>query len=483
MLEYAIIIAAQIAVLGAVVILREPKLLIPAVVLGLPMEYLETETIHSLGSSGLAGAARSLLNPGQAAMAATVIVGVIRARHEPSRLIPDSAMMLPILLLVGIQFLGVAWSDSLVPANSILILPLYLGFVFVAPSFIEDRRDIERIVGAFLVAAILLATLSALQRLTGVFNWRDILIQSDNFSYRSNATFADPNNLARFLAVAMSLGGGLILATGPRRQTVYLAVPALAAGAIGIVATASRSGWLMLMLCSFLVVIMSPIARYTKLRLTAVSATGVVVLLGLLLVQGGSDAERVKSLSSAVSVLGQRSFLINAGWHMFKENPIAGVGSGNYQHSLVTTYLDLVPDWARTTLSHTSLISLIAELGVIGAALFAFFLLRIAVTLVQMYRSAELPYTRLIVGWLSSSLIGILLISQSEGRLFDEPYLWVLFAITIAVETSPSLAGRAVVAGSTPESVVQVGRGASRRHRTPAGAAALFTANPERTST
>ena len=480
MLEYAaIIIAAQCVLLGAVIILREPKLLIAVVVLGLPMEYLETETIHSLGSSGFAGAARSLLNPGQAAMAATVVVGIIRARHQPSRLIPDSALLLPILLLVGIQFLGVVWSDSLTPANSVLILPLYVGFVFVAPSFIEDRRDIERIVGAFLLAAILLAALAAAQRLTGVFNWRGNLIQSDSYSYRSNATFADPNNLARFLAVAMSLGAGVILTNGPRRQTVYLAVPALVIGAVGIVATASRSGWLMLVLCTFLVVLMAPIPRYTKARITFGCTTAMAILLGLLLAQGGNDAERVKSLTSAVGVLGQRTFLIEAGWNMFKDNPIVGVGSGNYQHSLVTTYFDLVPYWAKTTLSHTSLVSLVAELGLVGIAVFSFFVLRVAITLVRIYHSTEVAYNRLIAGWLSSSLVGILLVSQSEGRLFDEPYLWVLFAITIAVETSPALAGHRTerIAAINPTKVARPGR--FRGQRVAPGAAALLATSTE----
>ena len=479
MLEYAIIAAVQCALLGAVVILREPKLLIPAVVLGLPIEYVETENILSLGSGGIAGALRSFLNPGQAAMAATVVVGIIRARNQPSRIFPDSALILPILLLVGIQFLGVAWSDSLTPANSVLILPLYVGFVFVAPSFIEDRRDIERIVGAFLLAAILLATLAAVQRLTGVFNWRDILDPADIFSYRSNATFADPNNLARFLAVAMSLGAGVILTNGPRRQTVYLGVPALAAGAVGIVATASRSGWLMLVLCTFLVVVMAPISRYTKARITVASATGMVVLLGLLFVQGGSEAERVKSLTSAYGVLGERTFLINAGWQMFKDNPIVGVGSGNYQHSLVATYLDLVPYWAKTTLSHTSLVSLVAELGLVGIAVFSFFVLRVAITLVRLYHSTDLPYNRLIVGWLSSSLVGILLVSQSEGRLFDEPYLWVLFAITIAVETSPALAGRRPFAADTAAQAAPPGRGKFRGQQVASPAAALMPASAE----
>jgi O-antigen ligase len=423
MLELAVILAAEVALLAAVVVLKEPRLLIPAVALGLPVEYLETRAVGHLGESGVAGAVRSLMNPGQAAMVGVVVIGAIRLRHTPSRLIPDSSVVIPVLALFAVMVLGIAWSDApTTPPNSVLILVLYLAFIFVAPSLIQDRRDVERIVGVLLLMAILLGLLAVSQRLLGVFNWRTILVQSDDYSYRSNATFADPNNLARYLAIVLSLAAGLVLATGPRRQTLYLAVPALAIGAMAIVATASRSGWMVLLLCGFITVILAPIPRYTKLRLTAASVIGLGALLGLLLWQGGTDAERVKSLTQGLQVIGQREFLIRAGWEMWKDSPLIGLGTGNYQHALQVSYLHLIPYWARTTLSHTSLVSLMAELGLVGLAVFTFFAVRVAINLASLYRRASTSYHRLMIGLIGAGLIAILLQSQSEGRLLDEPY-------------------------------------------------------------
>jgi len=449
MLGLFILLFLEVALLAGVVILREPRLLIPAVVLGLPIEVLGTETLGALGEGGVKGAIRALLNPGKAAMLATIVVGVIRARHNPRRLFPDSAVLLPIVALLSVIVLGLFWSDSLKAPNSVLILPMYVAFVFVAPSLIEDRRDVERIVGAFLLAAIGLALVAIVQRLFGVFNWREILIQSDEYSYRANATFADPNNLARFFAISMSLAGGLILATGPRRQTMYLAIPTLVLGAVGIVATASRSGWLTLILCTFLVVMVAPIARYTKARLVTFSFLGLIALLSLLLAQGGTDAERVRSLASGVQVIGQREFLIRAGLHMFKDNPLIGVGSGNYQHALLVSYLDLIPEWARTTLSHTSLVSILAELGLMGVAIFALVAMRIGIAITGAYLATKHTYPRLIIGWLGAALIGIVFQSQSEGRLLDEPYLWLLLALFVAFETNAVLTGRGREAPAT----------------------------------
>jgi O-antigen ligase len=452
-LEVALFMLVAICVLVAVVLVREPNLLIPLVVLGLPIEYFATVTVEDLGGGGVAGAVRALLVPGKAAMLAVVVIGVLRYRHEPAKLVPDSAVLLPVVLLVAVMVVGLGWADRKLPPNAVLILPMYAAFVFVAPSFINGRRDLERIWGAMFLIAIFLSALAVVQRF-GVFNWRDVLIQSDYVSYRSNATFGDPNILARYLAMVIPLAAVMILATGPRRLTLYLAIPALGLSTLGIIASASRSGWLVLLLIGFLAVIWAPLRLYTKLALTIAGFAFLAALLGLLLAQGGSDAQRVRTLWSGVEVLGQREFLIKAGVAMWKDNPLIGVGAGNYQDSLIASYLHLIPAWARTTLSHTSFVSILAELGVVGAAAFAFIALRIGLVCVRVYRAAGgAPYRRLVAGWLGACFIGIVLQSQSEGRLIDEPYLWLLLAILVSIETGrdslepePEAAAEAVAA-------------------------------------
>jgi O-antigen ligase len=447
LLELGVLVFLATSMLIALVIYREPNYLIPIVVLGLPIEYFATVTVDDLGGGGTSGAIRALLVPGKAAMLAVLAAGVLRHRQHLERLIPNSSVFVPVALLVGIMIVGLGWADRELPPNALLILPMYAAFVFVAPSLIDGRRDLERIWGAMFIIAIFVSAIAVVQRF-GVFNWRTILIQSDEVSYRSNATFGDPNILARYLAMTIPLAVGLILATGPRRLTIYLAIPALAASTLGIVASASRSGWLVLLLIGFLTVMWAPIRWYTKLALTGASVALLGGMLGLLVFQGGADAQRVETLWSGVEVIGQREFLIRAGIAMWKDNPLIGVGSGNYQESLVVSYLHLIPTWARTTLSHTSLVSVLAELGIVGAAAFLFVGVRIGIVVTRVYRTArDEPYTRLITGWIGACLVGIVLHSQSEGRLIDEPYLWLLLALLVAVETR----GR----GLEPETVAE----------------------------
>lgn len=440
--ELAILAAIDAFIIGAAVVLKNPKLLVPIVILGLPIEYFGTQALGALGEGGAGGVVRAMLNPGKAAMLALIVYGVIRWRHTPARLFPDSSILIPLVAMLALTILGLFWSDSLKPPNAVLIMPMYVAFVFVAPAFIEDRKDLERIVGCFLAMAALLAALAVAQRLFGVFNWREILIQSDDTSYRSNATFADPNHLARYLSITVALAAGLILSSGPRRLTVYLALSTCGIGALAIVATASRSGWLMVVLCTFLVVLWSPIKGSTKTRLIAAATVAMAALVTISLLQGGANAERIKSITQPELVLGLREFLIKAGWAMFKDNPIHGVGSGNFEHALILNYIQILPEWARTTLSHTSLVSIMAEQGILGVSMFFFVLLRIGIAVVSSYRRALTPDTRLVVGWLGAALIGIVLQSQSEGRLLDEPYIWLLLAIFVSIETGSAFTAR-----------------------------------------
>ncbi len=439
MLPIVLIAAVDVALLAFFFFRRDPRLLLPAVVLLLPVEVFETQTLEVLGEGGASGVLRSLLNPGQALMAATVLTAFVRWRHEPARLIPSSSLVVPVVALLLLLLLGVAWSDSFVSSNSIAVVPLYVLFLFVAPSFIESRRDVERLIVAVLTVAIVLALLAVAQRGIGVFAWRESLIQSDGVSYRANATFASPNILARFLAVALPLGAVLALATGPRRLTLWLTPTLLVFGTVAIAATASRSGWLMLILTGLLVLLLIPTTRYAKAKIAAAGLLALGLGAVLLLWQGGAGAERVGSIAESASVLGQREYLIRAGWAMFRDSPLIGVGAGNYQHALVTSYLDVIPTWARVSLSHTSLVSVLAELGLTGVFLFGFVGVRLTVTIVRAYARSSDAYSRAVLGWLAAAITGIVLHSQSEGRLFDEPFLWVLLALVIAFELRPSL--------------------------------------------
>jgi O-antigen ligase len=178
----------------------------------------------------------------------------------------------------------------------------------------------------------------------------------------------------------------------------------------------------------------------------------------------------VKSLSTGVEVLGQREFLIRGGWEMWKDNPLVGVGSGNYQHTLLVSYLWTLPWWAKTTLSHTSFISILAELGIVGVGMVVLFAIRLAGTCARTYFLSTDRYHRLMVGWCSAAFIEILFQSQSEGRLLEEPFLYLVLAILVALELGAGTRGHDPIVsaeGAVPAREQARAREAANQARTP----------------
>jgi O-antigen ligase len=122
-----------------------------------------------------------------------------------------------------------------------------------------------------------------------------------------------------------------------------------------------------------------------------------------------------------------RQYLVGAGLIMFADHPIFGVGFGAFSQALTGQYAGLIPPGVDTVASHTSVITILAETGLVGLALVlltGFFFVRSMVG-GRIQSAAE----RALV---LAPLIGMLLIvldSQFSGRLFDESYLWLFLGL------------------------------------------------------
>jgi hypothetical protein len=96
-------------------------------------------------------------------------------------------------------------------------------------------------------------------------------------------------------------------------------------------------------------------------------------------------------------------------------------------------------------------------------------MLRIGMSSARTYFGTKDHFTRLMCGWLGVALLSVFLESQSEGRLLDEPFLYVLLAILAAVEMGVTLKERAAVVEPVRQAVSEQAAGvtAPRRVRTP----------------
>jgi O-antigen ligase len=140
-----------------------------------------------------------------------------------------------------------------------------------------------------------------------------------------------------------------------------------------------------------------------------------------------------------------RRYLARAGVAMFLDHPLTGVGLGGFQPEILGPYFDYVPldrHSAPVSLPHTEAIRIAAETGLVGILASVFFLGAILWSLAR--AASRAPHVRPAAIAIGLGVLAIGIASQFEGRLFDEPYLWLLIGLTGGLAMVPVLAARDV---------------------------------------
>jgi O-antigen ligase len=187
------------------------------------------------------------------------------------------------------------------------------------------------------------------------------VVASNQFEsyFRVNSLFFDPNIYGRFLMIVMvSLTAGLLW-TRDRRELV---VSTLVLGVLfaALVLTLSQSS-----LSALLVGLAVLAAVRWNLRRT-VYAAGALVALGVVLVVAlgshiGVDVSDGKQLSKDTS---GRSELVQGGYELWRDRPVAGYGSGSYEGEFRKRRR--VSAQRALSASHTIPLTVAAEQGTLG---------------------------------------------------------------------------------------------------------------------
>lgn len=278
---------------------------------------------------------------------------------------------------------------------------------------------------------VALVPLALYEAMTRHFIWRGYL--AEGMIARVNATFVDPNIFARYLILAIV--ANLILnyyntSTKAWTHVVYIGSLLGLLGALAI--TLSRSGLLTLAIVLILMLILIP-------RKRMIQPVGFLGLVGaVIMAMRPTIWQRLLTFREGFGALdAQRQYLWKVAWEMFTDHPIVGVGLGGFQKMFLTHYLSFktaIPDAEGATLSHTTLLTIAAELGLIGLAALAWLWLAL-VRVLRRLRKAGLdqdgfePYLPG-VGyflWITTVFIS----SQAEARFFEDPIIWISMAMML----------------------------------------------------
>ena len=292
----------------------------------------------------------------------------------------------------------VEWSPRLLRAGFALLVGLAL--VFAAVGFVEY----------------------ATRRL--LLNPKVIASNELEAYFRVNSLFFDPNIYGRFLALVMlALAAALLWERRPRRAALAGAALAVLWG--GLLLTLSQSSFAALLAGLFVLAALR--FRVAKVAPAVVAA----VVVGLVVVLAFPSALRLdlgnaESLDDATS---GRYDLVRGGVEMAAERPLLGWGSGAFADEYLAHGFGARRD--AVSASHTIPLTVAAEQGVIGLAVYLALLYAALVRLLQRARGD--PYR----AFLGAGFVALVVHTWLYAAFLEDPVTWTLLAVGVVLARRP----------------------------------------------
>jgi O-antigen ligase len=286
---------------------------------------------------------------------AAVTVGESRGR----RLFESNGLLFLILLFLFWVTLSALWaadSGEAVAAatryapNALLFLVVYAA--------VRTRTQAMWIIGALLAGALIAAALGVVSPVAG------------EVEGRLSGAFGNANETGAALAVGVALAAGLAVALRGHPALQLATAIGVPLCMLALFLTVSRGGIVALAAILVAGVFVAGPRRGAVLAAAALGAVMAVVYFGAF--AGEQAREHLFQSDGGTG----RTDIWKVGWRMVEANPALGVGAGNFQNSSVHYLLepgaieraDFIVDDPKV--AHNTYLGVLAELGVVGLALF-----------------------------------------------------------------------------------------------------------------
>lgn len=354
-----------------------------------------------------------------------------------------------LVLFLAWAAISTSWAES--SGDAFLDLSRYVlnaALFVIVFTAVQNRSQAGWVLGAFIAGAAA----------TSVYGLVLRPAPEPEEALRFTSTIEDPNVLAAALVAGLTLALGALLAL---RRSPGLRLAAAGAAALCLVTfllTGSRGG-----LVALGVALVSAVVLAGRWRVQAAAMALVVVLSAAVYVAAYAPpqirdriAETTKGETRAIE---GRTTIWEVGWRMVEDNPVAGVGVGSFQPASAHYVLepgeaprsDLVVD--RPPVAHNTYLHVLAELGVIGAALFLGiigFSLRCAARAVRGFREAGDFRMEIIARALIVAVAGVLAADFFISEQFSKN-LWLLLGLCPSLlAIAQSTPGRSAGSGQRP---------------------------------
>ncbi len=373
-------------------------------------------------------------------LAALLLVrGKVRLQERQSLLF---ALLLGLMVVHGPIAVNNFWA-LMVFIAMILNFVAYLSLL----HFVDDEKRFGKLVDVWLKVHVLVALVGIVKKGVG-----------------AGGFLADENDLCLTLNMVLPFAFFLGM-SAPRnaKRIYYIALACLFL--FVIILTQSRGGFVGLAATGFY-------CWWKSKRKLLSGAVVLVLVLFMALAAPSTYWDKIRSIADENTPANpygsgaERYYAWKVGWGMFVDNPIMGVGQGNYPWN-VGVYekkLGFSEGFHQRSLAgraaHSLYFTLMPELGIIGIVLFAYMLLLTVRDLKYIQRSPANPVTAAegalpvasLAMALEASLVGYLASGAFISVLYY-PNFWLLMGFTLSlrkiVERRQDIAGRPGLPGST----------------------------------
>jgi O-antigen ligase len=342
------------------------------------------------------------------------------------------------LVLYAIQTAYSVDVSNAIENASFFLVPFALLFVMLG-----EVRWTERLLGWVLVTVSAVALLFA-----AVAFWeyavRDLLLSRGDLLasnqlhlyFRVNSLFYDPNILGRALAlVLVALGAYLAWARNTRLAVVAAAVAAVLLAVLAL--SFSITGFVALI--AGLLVVM---ALRWGIRWAVAAGLVIVVAAAIFFAVSGVSRSDLSSTDKIQTFSSGRVSLVTGGYHLTKDRPIWGFGSGSFG----TAFKDNIDQQAKTTASHSEPLTVGAEQGAIGLIVYAALVVLALVVLLSGAR-ASVGATAV-----AACFVAIFVHSLGYADFTVDPATWALLGVGVALRRRRVAGSEVPVVGGAPAS-------------------------------
>ena len=406
----ALVVAVALLVVAAALVHRWPWAFAVGCVLAAPARI----PVH-FGSQDA-----KLLLPLYGVLVAGALASLYDIARDREPRLPRGGAALPLAAFAAFSAISLFWTVDLHQA-AVTMLFFYLPFAFMAMRIGQLGWSPDGLRAAFAAQAglaLLFGAVALWQEATHHIFWNPSVEVSNAYRsfFRVNSLFWDASVYGRFMAVTIVLCAGVAIYRG-------VSVPLGAAMAFmfaGLYFTYSQSSYFAL--AAGAVALGAGLwPRRVTIAIVVAGAAGLAAVVAVAL--RGNSAARVSD---------DRTHLISLGWKVIKAHPAVGAGLSGLPKAAVAGTAH--PFRVKGAASHTTPITVAAELGPLGLVLYVWVLGALTAAGVRLRGAGPVP--RVLV----AALVAIFASSLFYDSFFEDPSMWLLAGF---------LAGTSVAAAGT----------------------------------